>query len=291
MSKTDCKVKQRKVYLVCAAMLGLFLTACTGSSETPAEETETVSVQLPEISAPVAGKAYEINETCNVLDTYEQYNIQVPDVQMAEDVMQQGYKGLTFKTHVVAPADDTTSEGGKYDVVDTMEVLITGASPFEIMPQTIEKTVTYKRDASTLEWIKTDETCKQWKVEHKKLGGTAWKMSSQDGDVYIRLRDTIEFFYVNIDKERANEGMVDFNTTMLGAMATVKDGEMILQRIHVQSGTLSATGELTLTVEVYDMEKEAYNEEKIEALLHQYEKIEKADLPFTEEEYKEVAAW
>ena len=40
------------------------------------------------------------------------------------------------------------------------------------------------------------------------------------------------------------------------------------------------------------MEKEEYKEEKTEVILSDFERIEKSELPFTEEEYKEVAsAW
>ncbi len=293
---------RRTLYLAVVAITGMLLTACAGGNSVPAEDPEAVgnvdetvkeavSVQLPEISAPTEGKSYEINETCKVLETYEQYNIQVPDVQMSEELWKDGFQGLTFKSHTVAVADDTTSEGGKYDVVDTIVVAVEGANPFEILPQTIEKAVTYKRDAATLEWIKISESCKKWKIDHKKFGGTAWKMSTADGDTYIRLRDTIEFFYTNVDQTIKSTEIVKFETTILGAMATVKDGEMIMERIHILSGTVSDEGTITLTVSVYDMEKEDYKEETIEVVLSDFERIEKADLPFTEEEYKEVAAW
>lgn len=173
---------------------------------------------------------------------------------------------------------------------ETETVTVEGKDPLGILPQTIEKTITYQKDAATGEVLETIESCKSWKMNHKKLGGTAWKKTTSDGEVYIRLRDTIEFFYTNISEDKSTE-TVGFDTTILGAMATVKDGEMILERIHIPGGSVTADGMITLYLEVYDMEAQSYKEEKTELILNDFEKIEKADLIFTDEEYKEVAAW
>lgn len=275
-------------------LYAILLTACAGSPPAePATEKEVAAVvQAPEIGTPAKGKAYDINETCHVLETYETYDIQMSPEQMHKELWQEGYQDMTFKSHEVALTDDTTSEQGKYDVSDTAVVALEGADPMGILPQTMEQTVTYKRNAETQEWEKESAVCKNWKINHKKLGGTAWKMSTSDGEIYIRLRDTIEFFYTNVDPTQKSTESVDFETTILGAMATVKNGEMTLERIHILSGTLSDTGVLTVIADVYDMEKKEYKEEKKELVLNDFTQIEKSQLPFTEEEYKEVAsAW
>ena len=272
----------------------ILLTACAGKPEAemvPEKEIATV-VHPPQIGMPAKGTAYDISETCHVLETYETYDIQMSPEQMHKELWQEGYQDMTFKSHEVILTDETTSEQGKYDVVDTAVVALEGADPMGILPQTMEQTVTYKRNAKTQEWEKESAVCKNWKINHKKLGGTAWKMSTSDGEIYIRLRDTIEFFYTNVDPTQKSTESVGFETTILGAMATVKNGEMTLERIHILSGTLSDTGFLTVILDVYDMEKEEYKEEKTEVVLSDFEKIEKSELPFTEEEYKEVAsAW
>lgn len=175
-------------------------------------------------------------------------------------------------------------------IEETETVTVEGEDPLGILPQTIEKTITYQKDATTGEILEESEICKSWKINHKKLGGTAWKKSTEDGEVYLRLRDTIEFFYTNVGPDKSTE-RVAFETTILGAMATMKDGEMMLERIHILSGTVTAEGIITLEIDVYDMEKQSYKEEKLELVLNDFEKIEKADLPFSDEEYKEVAAW
>lgn len=277
------------------AIMGVFLTACENAPEAVEENVEQTvveeaAVQLPQIDVPTAGTAYDLNEMCHVLETYEQYNIQVPAEQMLDELWKDGYQEMTFKSHAVEVADDTTSEGGKYDVIDTAVVALEGADPLGILPQTMEQTVVFKRDAVTSEWTKTSAICNKWKINHKKLGGTVWKMSTSDGEIYIRLRDTIEFFYTNVDPTQKSTEIVDFETTILGAMATVKDGEMMLERIHILSGTLSDTGILTVVLDVFDAQKEEYKEEKTEVILSDFERIEKSELPFTEEEYKEITS-
>lgn len=266
MRKDFNKAKKRTICLALTAMIGVFLTSCA-----------------VKISVVESGKEYNVNETCKVLESYEQYNIQVPAEQMVEDLMGDGFQGLTFQSHTVERTEADTSEGGKYDVIDTVVVVAEGADPFKILPQTIEMSVTYKRDATTLKWTATSEECKKWKIDHKKLGGTCWKMSTADGDTYIRLRDTIEFFNTSAKQNGNNPGQAEFATTILGAMATVKDGEMKIERIHVSGGSVSATGTIILKLLV-DQERET------EVVLSDFEKIEKADLPFTEEEYK-ATAW
>lgn len=300
MKRKMCKLKIS--CLLMTAIVGILLSACASDGSKTSENeaasqnaadvaNEAAIVQLPEIGAPTAGKAYDINDMCHVLETYEQYNIQVPDTQMAEELLKDGYQGVTFKSHTVAVADNTTSEGGKYDVVDAVVVEVEGADPLGILPQTIEKTVTYKRDVATSEWIITGESCKKWKINHKKLGGTAWKKTTAEGDVYIRLRDTLEFFYTNVDPTLKSTELVDFETTIMGVLASEKDGGMMLERIHILSGTVTDTGIITLKMEVYDDALEDYKEETLEMALNDFEQIEKEDLPFSEEEFREVSAW
>lgn len=277
------------LFLLCA----IWLTACAGSPPAePATEKEVAEVvQAPEIGTPAKGKAYDINETCHVLETYEQYDIQITPEQMHQELWKEGYQDMTFQSHVVEVADDATSEGGSYDVTDTAVIAVEGANPLGILPQTIEQAVTYKRSVAAQEWEKESAICKNWKINHKKLGGTAWSMKTEDREVFLRLRDTIEFFYTNVDPTEKSTENVNFETTILGAMATVKEGEMVLERIHIPGGSVTDTGIVTLTIEIYDMEAKAYKEEKKKLVLNDFTQIEKTQLSFTEEEYKEVAAW
>lgn len=247
----------RMVFMILSAML---LTACS---------------KKPEIKVIGPGEAYVVNDKCKILETYEQYNIQVPVEQLAEELAKEEMQDLVFKLHEVAATDDTTSENGRYDAVDAIKITVTGANPLGVFPQTISKTVEYKRDAESLKWIATNETCTKWEINYRKIGGTAWKKSTQDGDVYIRLRDTIEFFFTKVGNAPDGTQQALFDTTITGAIATVKDGEVSLKRIHIISGTLTADGTITLRLA-----------EGEELVLNEFTRIEKTDLPFSEEEYR-----
>lgn len=285
MKKRKNKANQKLIGCVCVAMMSVCLVACAGESngsETAIETTQSVnaSQNAPEIFVENEGKAIEVNDECKVLETYKTYNIQVPVQQVADDFIKQGSKQLEFQSHTVTvEMQDAANE--KYDVTDTIKIVAETAGPFDVMPQKIEESVVYKREKDSGKWVLTDVTCSKWECDYKQLGGTTWKMSAQDGEKYIRLRDTIEFFYT---KDIVNDGdtsYVNFDTTILGACATVKDEKVNLERIHVMSGTITTDGTITLKAEI--------NEEKVDIVLNDYEPIEKTKLPFTEEEYKAAA--
>ena len=208
--------KQRICRAVLIGLLLMLLTACS---------------KKPGIEVIGSGEAYEVNDKCKILETYEKYNIQVPVEQLAEELTEEEMQGLVFKLHKVVASDDTTSEDGRYDAVDTINITVTGADPLGVFPQTIAKTVEYKRDAESLKWIATNETCTKWDINYRKIGGTAWKKSSQEEEVYVRFSDTIEFFYTKAEDAADGTKQAIFNTTITGAIATVKDGEVSIKRI------------------------------------------------------------
>lgn len=142
----------------------------------------------PEIYAVAEGEVYEVNDRCKVWENYIEYNIQVPVERVVTDLLEMGVLKAELKAHTVVPTEESTSEDGKYDVVDTIKVAITGA------------------------------------------------------------------------------------------MASVKEGEVSLERIHIVYGTVTMEGIVTMKVIIGDKE--------IELVLNEYERIQKADLPFTEEEYR-----
>ena len=55
------------------------------------------------------------------------------------------------------------------------------------------------------------------------------------------------------------------------------DGEKKLERFHVISGVVSEDGSITLKMEVQDGEREL--------LLSEFERVQKEDFPFTNDEY------
>lgn len=224
------------------------------------------------------GKSYDVNDRCKVWESYEEYNVQVPVEQLAGELMEEGAQKVELKVHTVMTSDDTTSESGKYDVVDTVKVAITGADPLGILPQTIQKTIEYKRNKESGEWVVINRACTGGTIQHKGLGGTVWKKSTSEGDIYIRLRDTIEFFFTKHTSDNEKDSCLAFDTTITGAMATVKNGEVSLERIHIIYGTVTMEGTITMKVVIGDKE--------IELVLNEYEQIQKSDLPFTEEEYR-----
>lgn len=285
MKKRKNKVNQKLTVCICVAMMSVCLVACKGEGNVSGTEIEkaqstNAAQNAPEIFVEDEGKAIEVNGECKVLETYKTYNIQAPVQQIVDDFAKQGSKQLEFQSHTVA-AEKQDAANEKYDVTDTIKIVVDTAGLFDVMPQKIEESVVYKREKDSGKWVLTDVTCSKWECDYKQLGGTVWKMSTQDGEKYIRLRDTIEFFYT---KDIVNDGdtsYIDFDTTILGACATVKDDKVNLERIHIMSGTITTDGTITLKAEI--------NEEKVDIVLNEYEPIEKADLPFTEEEYKAVA--
>lgn len=274
--------KQRNTVLSAAFIMMLLLTACAGGKNaTAGEEQEAEVKQLPQISIVEAGREYDVNDVCKVFETYGQYNIQVPVEQLAAEFLTEGAEGLEIKSHSVILADDTTAENGKYDVIDTIEVVVQGADPFAVLPQRIEKTVEYKRDAISSEWVLTKTLSTNWTVNNRKFGGTAWKISTENGDAYLRLRDTFEYFYVSGIVASDYAEQVQFYATINGVIGTTTDGELMLERIVVQEGSLTEKGELILKIATEE------NLEDVREIILK-EKIEKTELPFTEEEYKAV---
>lgn len=178
----------------------------------------------------------------------------------------------------IVPEKETTPE------TRTAEEQIDAPDICGFLPQSITADVTYERESVNDEWVKTDVVYKKWDANLKKLGGTVWKMDNGDSVIYIRLRDTIEFMQAKIVPKSDGTDVLQFSTTILGAMATDandSDGNIELTRIHVLSGEVSDSGELVLTMDI-DGGSESMT-------LSDFTKIEKKDLPFSEEEYKAVA--
>ena len=232
----------------------------------------------PEIYVVGEGQAYDVNDLCKVWENYAEYNVQVPVEQVAAELIESGAQKAELKIHTVTLTDDANSENGKYDVMDTIKIVVEGADPLGILPQTIQKTVEFKRNKESGEWLLTNQTCSGGTIQHKGLGGTSWKKSIPKGDIYIRLRDTIEFFFTKTASDGENFQCLAFDTTITGAMATVKEGEVSLERIHIVCGTVTMEGTVTIKVIIGD--------EELELVLNEFEQIQKAELPFSEEEYR-----
>ena len=107
---------------------------------------------------------------------------------------------------------------GKYDVIDKVSVKVAFTDRFELIPQSVTKEVMMARDASSGKWEVIGENCKKWEAKHKKFGGTSWKMTSADGDIYIRLRDTIEFFSTEPDNINTPDNETEFFQNMGGPL-------------------------------------------------------------------------
>lgn len=282
--------KRRRKADVCVMgviLSALLLVGCT-NNESVLEETQIK--EGPEIQLVSEGSTYDLDENSHVLATYAEYNYQVNMQDLFNEFRQEGVTHITLKEHTVTATDESNSQDGQYDVIDCVTVIINTSDANKVLSQTIEKTVTFKRDAATLEWDKISEICNEWNANCKNLGGTAWHMSTPEGDYYIRLRETMEFFHVSMREDKSVQE-ADFSTTLVGAYATIKGDEQIVERIHIMGGSITAGGEITLQAHVYDMEAEDYKEEIMEVRLTEYEKTNKKELPFTEEEYKEVTAW
>lgn len=282
--------KRRRKADVCVMgviLSALLLVGCT-NNESVLEETQIK--EGPEIQLVSEGSTYDLDENSHVLATYAEYNYQVNMQDLFDEFRQEGVTHITLKEHTVTATDESNSQDGQYDVIDCVTVIINTSDANKVLSQTIEKTVTFKRDVATLEWDKISEICNEWNANCKNLGGTAWHMSTPEGDYYIRLRETMEFFHVSMREDKSVQE-ADFSTTLVGAYATIKGDEQIVERIHIMGGSITAGGEITLQAHVYDMEAEDYKEEIMEVRLTEYEKTNKKELPFTEEEYKEVTAW
>lgn len=259
-------------------LVDMDVTSVQNEVQAANQEKEPVDIQIIK-----EGQAYELNKECNVLDAYKEYNIQVDLNEAYKMLMHDNFESMEFRTHAVTPADDTNSMQGKYDVVDKVNVKVSFVDEFGVLPQAVTKDVLFARDSASEKWEIIEEKCKSWEAKHKSLGGTAWKISTENGDMYLRLRDTIEFFTTQPNNNVDNASEVEFATTILGAVYMNVNGENQLRRIHVLAGTLNDSGEIVLKLEFVN------ENEEMELKLNDWEKIEKDELPFTEEEYKETA--
>lgn len=248
-------------------------------TEADVQEKEVIDIQRL-----ADGKAYNIDEKCAVLEGYDEYSVQADVSEVYACLMRDNYESIELTSHSVELADDTNNADGKYDVIDKVSVKVAFTDRFELIPQSVTKEVMMARDASSGKWEVIGENCKKWEAKHKKFGGTSWKMTSADGDIYIRLRDTIEFFTTQPSNNSSQASETEFSTTILGAIYMNVDGENVLKRMHVTSGTLSDDGGIVLHIEYPHTD-----EEGIDIDLNDFEKIERDELPFTEEEFREVS--
>lgn len=191
---------------------------------------------------------------------------------------------LEIKSHEVHVTDETNSQNGKYDLMDIVNVSVSFTDEFGVIPQIVTKDVYFMRDATSGQWEVSAEYCKNWNARFKQFGGTSWKMTTEEGDVYFRLRDTIEFFTTQPDKTLGKVEETQFSTTILGAIYMNEGGEMVLKRMHIMSGTLSDNGDIIIHINYPHSD-----EEGIDINLNECEKIERDELPFTEEEFRETS--
>lgn len=240
-----------------AVMVGLMfsLTASCACAGTAVKESEAEPIDIANIS-PV---------------TQEQINA---------DLKLDNFESIECGSHALELTDETSSNYGMYDASDSIEIKI---RTVDALPQTITKEVCYKRVAETGEWEITSAKYKDWKIDYKKFGGTAWKFEDSDGIHYIRMRDTIEFFNVKYDKNSATASSADFTTTILGAMSVNAGGETSLRRTHVMSGTISEDGTIILKGEFVN------EKEPMEIKLNECTRVTYEELPFTEEEFREAS--
>lgn len=222
------------------------------------------------------------SEVEEVIKTISPVEISEEDIKnlLATD----GITDYEIKTHNVSVADDTNSEGGKYDLLDKVNVTYTFSDKFDVIPQTINKDIDFMREAESGQWKIVKETCKKWEAKFKQFGGTSWKMTTSEGDVYIRLRDTIEFFTTQPDRQATKVEETQFSTTILGAIYSYENGEPVLKRMHVTGGYLSTDGGIKLNISFPHTD-----EEDIQIDLKDFEKIEREELPFSEEEFRAVS--
>ncbi len=220
-----------------------------------------------------------VEEVAVVVEPVEISELDIKQL-LARDVEQE----LEIKTHEVSVTDESNSEGGKYDLMDKVNVSVAYVDEFDVIPQTINKDVYFMRDAASGQWEVGKEKCKKWDTKFKKFGGTSWKMTTSDGDVYFRLRDTIEFFSTQPDRTADKVEETQFATTILGAIYMNVNGEPVLKRMHVMSGTLSDNGGITIHIEYPHTD-----EEGMDIKLNDCEKIERDELPFSEEEFRETS--
>lgn len=290
------KNSSKRYGITFALAMGLMLTACGNEKKVDVyggevaevhndisnglgtDVTEGKNVEIIKIESATPS---DIGDSCNIVETYDNYNIQVSPQMIVKELVKESYTNFELRTNEVVAADDTNSDDGNYDVIDTVVVGINNEDSYGVLPQKITKKVEYKKEAGSDNWTKTKEDITKWEVDKKKFGGTAWKLTKDDKTTYLRLRDTIEFLNSKLGENASGETVALFDTTILGALAEEKDGEVNLKRIHIKSGTISEDGIITIKMDIDDGE--------LELTLSDFEKIEKAELPFSEEEYKAVA--
>lgn len=266
MQKTNKKKRRFAVQFISLLTLSTILSGCGA----------------PKVNITESGKNYTLNDTVQVTAAYELYNIQAPIDQVASDLTAKEVKGVTIKSHTVAAADKETNEGRKYDAVDSITATVEGADLYGALPQTIDETIEYKRLKGTDTWEQTKAVCTKWNFDHKKLGGTAWKKTDGDKTYYLRISGAIEFFHADTNATKQSADIVNFATSIMSAYAVEENGKVEVKRALILSGTVTSDGVVTL---VMNQENDVPD-----IVLSEYEKIEKSELPFSEEEYRTATA-
>ncbi len=210
-----------------------------------------------------------------------------PDTQCTEDIVvsdltRVGTEKIEIDSHKVSATDRKTSEKGKYDAIDQMEVTIECLDPLEVFPQKKVETVEYKRVKGTDTWEATGATCTRWEINRKKIGGTAWKRTEGDTTYYLRFSGAVEFISVDLVDTEGDPNVVLFATSMPGAIALETGDEVELYQFIILSGQITSDGEITLNFRTREGERKVK--------LNDFEKIDREELPFTQKEFEHLEA-
>lgn len=256
----------------------LLVCSLAGCGNAKNNEEEAASIQVVQ-----AGHAYAVNDRCQVLETYSEYNVQISVEEISSRLLTQDGQLLELRTHEVYEASETEAENGRYDIVDRVNVALKFKDKSQVLNQTVNKDVYFMRNTENSLWEIKREDCRKWDVGYKKLGGTAWKLTTEEGDIYFRLQDVIEYFNIRYVEAGETADRVEFYMNMVGVMYGPSKGESNLRRIQITSGTLKDTGEVLVNLGLPD------EGESMEICLSDCELIDREDVPFSEQEFRRIA--
>lgn len=236
----------------------------------------------PKIEVAGSGKEYALSDIVQVTSGYDTYNIQAPIEKVADSLATEGIKSVTIKSHSVEAAKKETSEGGKYDAVDSVRASLEGADLYGALPQTIDVTIEFKRLKGTETWEQTGIFSNEWDINHNKLGGTIWRETDGDVTYYYRFSNAVEFLYEDTTETENSAQYVVFYTTIPSVYIVQEGDNITTYKALILSGTVTSDGVVTL--------KDFQEDEIPEIVLSDFEKIEKSEYPISEDEYKELIA-